>query len=100
MQKEIYDEYATPCCKSNHSSRAKIFENKLAKKEKEDKFTPLYSLLSDALHVFDIFTDLTLAKKMYDLSRQEMYLNGDRFVEDYNKCFVIIILATFGPYLI
>ena len=72
----------------------------LSKQEKKSVFLPLKTLLSDFLHVFDIITDLTLAKKMYIFSREEIQEIGSNFVYDYNKCFVWISLTTFGPYLI
>lgn len=63
-----------------------------ASKRVEDPFTVF---THDAVHILDIWTDLNLAAKMYEFS-----LEKDGANHDYNKCFVLICLAVFGPVMI
>lgn len=68
-------------------------QDRIARRSKASSFDMVKHLAIEAIDVFDILTDLTLAKSMYDMSRVES-------TEDYNTCFVLICIATFGPYLI
>lgn len=68
-------------------------QDRLAKRLKVSSFDMVRHLAIEAIDVLDIWTDLILAKSMYDMSRVES-------TEDYNTCFVLICIATFGPYLI
>ena len=69
--------------------------------DKKSAFSSVLIFLKDFLHLSDIATDLSLAKTMYDYSREDFTNKEDtKFMNDYNICFVVICLATFGPYLI
>jgi hypothetical protein len=46
--------------------------DKLAGKETVNIVAPLKNLLADVLHIFDIWTDLYLAKLVYFFSREEV----------------------------
>lgn len=56
--------------------------------------------LTQCLHTFDLLTDIALAKKMYVFSRLDESKDNVSFHHDYNICFMIIAMATFGPYII
>ena len=60
----------------------------------------LLTLVGNLLHISDIVTDLSLAKKMYDSSREEIKDGVMQVSHHYNLCFVWICLATFGPYIV
>lgn len=100
MQSQIYNELAGACSRFCKKYRSNEMRETLAKQEKENFYAPVFILIGDILHILDIFTDLKLAHKMYQISREDMYKNGNKFVQDYNKCFVWIVIATFGPYII
>ena len=57
-------------------------------------------LCLEILHILDIGTDLSLAKKMYDSSREEIKDGVVQVSHHYNLCFVCICLAVFGPYIV
>lgn len=52
------------------------------------------------LHMVDIFTDVILARDLYNMSRNDPDIKKGDFQYDYNKSFVIVSLAIFGPYII
>ena len=88
-------------CLSFLDIRAYKMRNKLARKKVKSISTTIKALLHDALHTLDIITDLSLAKIMYDYSRDELIpKNGKQITHDYNLCFVWICLTSFGPYLV
>jgi hypothetical protein len=93
----VYKDKAGCCTGSLKKMRAAKMKDMLAKKDKESIFVPIYAFIADALHIFDIYTDMRLAQFMYYISRRNIDANVQN---DYNKCFVWIILAVIGPYLI
>lgn len=52
------------------------------------------ALMGHVTHVLNIYSILNMAYKMFVLSRKESTDN------DYNKCFVYILLAALGPFII
>jgi len=56
---------------------------------------PITHLMQDIVHILNIWTDLNLAAEMYNNSVEKDGIN-----HDYNKCFVWICLAVFGPVMI
>ena len=61
---------------------------------------PFYNLFHDILQILNLGTDLFLAKQMYEFSQAELTASGGDFTHDYNICFIWIILASIGPFLI
>ena len=63
-------------------------------------FDKVKQLINDLLHIFDIYTDLALASRMYFYSREDIVNNDGIVTHDYNKCFIWISMCVFGPYII
>ena len=61
---------------------------------------PLIALIFDALHILDIYTDLSLARMLYQFSREEKFDSEGNSQNHYNVCFVFVVLATMGPFII
>ena len=82
--------------------RAAKLRSKLAKKIEVSTFAPLIALISDILHILDIYTDMSLAKMVFDLSKDkdEEFDPETGLRNHYNICFVLIVLATMGPFII
>ena len=52
--------------------RAKKMRDRLAKNESQSMVDPILKMKNDILHIFDIWTDLYLAKTVYYISREEI----------------------------
>ena len=100
LQHQIYREHTRCYAKWFLDIRSSKMRAKFAGEETVDVLGPIKNLVGDFLHVFDIYTDLYLAKLVYYFSRDDMAENGGEFTNDYNVCFVWICLTVFGPYLI
>ena len=66
-------------------------------KEKYSPVKVVMGFVSACQHGFDIFTDLNLAYIMYKWSK---WAKAHDEKGDYHIAFVMIYLATFGPYII
>lgn len=53
----------------------------------------------ELLHATDFYTDMSLAAEMYWYSRTDIHTDGKRFYNHYNISFIVIVMATFGPYI-
>ena len=98
VHEEFYSEYARGpkmCTKV----RAKNLKKLQARDHKPDFAKSVKILFADCLHILDIFTDATLAKMMYDYSRENIG-TGLENEHDYNICFVWIVMTIFGPQII
>ena len=98
MQNSQYKK-AVGCLSCCQDVRASKMKSRLSNKKKTSAVAPLLGLLQDGLHILDIFTDVHLAKTMFEKSKMKD-ADGKIPDDDYNICFVWISLAIFGPYII